>query len=25
FVSWLEGNAPQLLTELHERWKRLED
>ena len=25
FVSWLEGNAPQLLTELHERWKRSED
>lgn len=25
FVSWLEGNAPQLLTELHERWKRLGD
>lgn len=22
FVSWLEGNAPQLLAELHERWKR---
>ena len=25
FVSWLEGNAPQLLTELHERYKRSED
>ena len=25
FVSWLEGNAPQLLTELHERWKRSGD
>ena len=25
FVSWLEGNAPQLLAELHERWKRSED
>jgi ParB family chromosome partitioning protein len=25
FVSWLEANAPQLLTELHERWKRSED
>lgn len=25
FVSWLEGNAPQLITELHERWKRSED
>ena len=25
FVSWLEGNAPQLIAELHERWKRSED
>ncbi|MBM9595073.1 plasmid partitioning protein RepB [Roseitranquillus sediminis] len=25
FVSWLEGNVPQLITELHERWKRSED
>lgn len=25
FVSWLEGNAPQLITELHERWKRSGD
>lgn len=25
FVSWLQGNAPQLITELHERWKRSED
>lgn len=25
FVRWLEGNAPRLLTELHERWKRSED
>ena len=25
FVRWLEGNAPQLITELHERWKRSED
>ena len=25
FISWLEGNAPQLITELHERWKRSED
>jgi len=25
FVSWLEGNAPQLLKELHERWKRSGD
>lgn len=25
FVSWIEGNAPQLITELHERWKRSED
>ncbi|MDD7973786.1 ParB/RepB/Spo0J family partition protein [Roseinatronobacter alkalisoli] len=25
FVSWLEGNAPQLLAELHARWKRHED
>lgn len=25
FVSWLEGNASQLITELHERWKRSED
>lgn len=25
FVSWLEGNAPQLLAELHERWKRSGD
>lgn len=25
FVSWLEGNAPLLITELHERWKRSED
>jgi ParB family transcriptional regulator, chromosome partitioning protein len=24
FISWLEGNAPQLLAELHERWKRSE-
>lgn len=25
FISWLKGNAPQLITELHERWKRSED
>ncbi len=25
FVSWLNGNAPQLITELHERWTRSED
>ena len=25
FISWLEGKAPQLITELHERWKRKED
>ncbi|NQV82137.1 MAG: ParB/RepB/Spo0J family partition protein [Alphaproteobacteria bacterium] len=25
FVSWLEGNASQLITELHERWKRSGD
>ncbi|MCC5975222.1 MAG: ParB/RepB/Spo0J family partition protein [Rubellimicrobium sp.] len=25
FVSWLEGNAPQLIAELHARWKRSED
>ncbi len=25
FVSWLQGNAPQLIAELHERWKRSED
>jgi len=25
FVSWLEGMAPQLIAELHERWKRKED
>jgi ParB family transcriptional regulator, chromosome partitioning protein len=25
FISWLEGNASQLITELHERWKRSED
>ena len=25
FISWLEGNAPKLITELHERWKRSED
>ena len=25
FVSWLEANAPQLIDELHERWKRSED
>ncbi|AZY95629.1 MULTISPECIES: ParB/RepB/Spo0J family partition protein [unclassified Paracoccus (in: a-proteobacteria)] len=25
FVSWLEGNAPRLIAELHERWKRSED
>lgn len=25
FVSWLEGKAPQLIVELHERWKRKED
>ncbi|UWQ44062.1 plasmid partitioning protein RepB (plasmid) [Leisingera aquaemixtae] len=25
FVSWLEGNAPHLIAELHERWKRSED
>ncbi|MAY85190.1 MAG: plasmid partitioning protein RepB [Pseudooceanicola sp.] len=25
FISWFEGNAPQLITELHERWKRSED
>lgn len=24
FISWLEGNAPALITELHERWKRSE-
>ncbi|MFU8778162.1 MAG: plasmid partitioning protein RepB, partial [Roseovarius sp.] len=22
FITWLEGNAPQFLVELHERWKR---
>ncbi|MBR9766676.1 MAG: ParB/RepB/Spo0J family partition protein [Rhodobacteraceae bacterium] len=25
FVSWLEGNAPRLIAELHGRWKRSED
>lgn len=25
FVSWLEGNASKLITELHERWKRSGD
>ena len=25
FVSWLQGKAPQLIAELHERWKRKED
>lgn len=25
FVSWLQANAAQLITELHERWKRSED
>ena len=25
FIRWLEGNAPHLITELHERWKRSED
>jgi len=25
FVSWFEGKAPQLIAELHERWKRSED
>lgn len=25
FVDWLEGHAPQLIAELHERWKRSED
>lgn len=25
FIKWLEGNAPRLLAELHERWKRSED
>ena len=25
FVSWLAANAPELITELHERWKRSED
>lgn len=25
FVSWLEGKAPQLIAELHKRWKREED
>lgn len=25
FVSWLEGKAPELIVELHERWKRTED
>lgn len=25
FVSWLEAMAPQLIAELHERWKRSED
>ena len=25
FVSWLAGNAPRLITELHERWQRAED
>jgi ParB family chromosome partitioning protein len=24
FVGWLEGQAPQLIVELHERWKRSE-
>lgn len=25
FVSWLEGNAPRLIAELHERWRRSGD
>jgi ParB family transcriptional regulator, chromosome partitioning protein len=25
FLSWIEGKAPQLIAELHERWKRSED
>jgi len=25
FISWLEGDAQQLITELHERWKRSGD
>jgi ParB family chromosome partitioning protein len=25
FVDWLEGHAPKLIAELHERWKRSED
>lgn len=25
FVGWLEGHAPQLIAELHERWKRSGD
>ena len=25
FVSWLQGNAPQIITDLHESWKRSED
>ena len=25
FVSWLDSNAPALIAELHERWKRSED
>lgn len=25
FVDWLEGHAPQLIAELHERWKRSGD
>lgn len=25
FISWLESNAPALITELHERWKRSEE
>lgn len=25
FVSWLEGKAPELIAELHERWQRHED
>lgn len=25
FVDWLEGHAPKLITELHERWKLSED
>lgn len=25
FLSWMQNNAPDLITELHGRWKRLED